>query len=415
MMKNFKFTMRSSQVGIFVQAIVCTITALLFIPLKELYGFSYADLGILVAINFFSQVAVDIVFSKAIDKVGYKRLVLPAVALSFFGLVLFGLTPNIFPNHIFLGIIIATVIFAASSGLLELLLSPMINSIPSENKGATMSFMHSFYAWGQVATIILTTLAIFIFKKESWQFIVLAWSVVPVVCFFMFCNAEFPKTIAIDKANSAKKILFQPFYLLCLAAIFFGASTEVVMNQWASTFTEKALELPKIVGDMLGMCGFAVMMGIGRLFYGFKGSQLNMNNALILGSGISIICYIIVAVSPFNWLNLVACCVCGLGASLLWPGTLVISSARYPMSGAWLFAILAAAGDIGAGVGTWIAGAIVDTFAQNNFVVSFASNIGMSTEQMALRFGVGISAIFPVICFVVHLVLSHMKKRELIA
>ncbi|MEG0693903.1 MAG: MFS transporter [Oscillospiraceae bacterium] len=401
----------SCYVGSFLQAIVCNITAILFIPLMDLYGFTYVQLGILVAVNFTAQVAVDIIFSGIIDKFGYRKIALPAIFCGFIGLVLFAASPLIFDN-VFIGLLISTIIFAAASGLLEIMISPIANALPSENKGASMSLLHSFYAWGTVVTILVTTLFIFVFGGKYWQIIVLFWSIVPLINFFMFANSPFPKTVPEGTGDKVKKTLFEPFYIVALLAIFFGAGTELVMAQWSSSFMEKAMALPKVVGDMLGMCGFAFMMAVGRTYYGFKGAQFKMSKVLILGSVVSLVCYITGALSPFTWLNILACAVTGLAASLLWPGTLVISASRFPLAGAWLFAILAAAGDIGAAFGPWLTGMIVDYTEESAVTVAMANMFSVSGEQAVMRFGILVAALFPLLALICHIVLHNMFKAH---
>jgi MFS family permease len=406
--KAYKLTTYSCFTGIFVQAIVTNITAILFIPLMKLYGLSYVHLGILVGINFTAQVASDIIFSRLIDKYGFKRFVLAANICAFLGLLLFALTPYIF-NDVLVGIAIATVIFSAASGLLEVLLSPIINSIPNEDKGPAMALMHSFYAWGQVATIIITTLFLYLFGSSNWKIIVAIWAIIPVVNFFMFIFALFPKAIPDEHRLNMRDLIFKPFYIVALLAIFFGAATEIVMNQWASTFMEKALLLPKLTGDILGMCGFAIMLGLGRVLYGIYGAKFNMNKVLVYSSGVAIISYITVAVSPVNAINLIACALCGLVASLLWPGTLVITAEKYPLAGAWMFAILAAAGDIGAAFSSWITGVIAEKSMNMHALTDVAAKFGISSEQIGIRMGILAAMIFPILAMVCHYVL---KRRQ---
>ena len=403
---TYRLTTVSCFVGIFVQAVVSNLTAILFTPMMQLYGFSYIHRGILVGINFASQVAADILFSNVIDTKGFRFFVLPTCVIAGIGLLLYAATPYLFCGHEFVGIVIATVIFAFSSGLLEVLLSPIIDAIPGDDKGPAMSLMHSFYAWGQVATIIITTLFIFLFGGENWQIIVLMWAVVPLICFLLFLKAPFPPHNPGAKSQGMKQLIFRPFYLLALLAIFSGASTEVVMNQWASTFMEKALSLPKVTGDLLGMCGFAVMMGLGRLLYGIKGTKINLNKVLMGGSILCVICYLTVTLSPYSALNVAACALCGFGASLLWPGTLVITSAHFPMAGAWLFAILAAAGDIGAGFGSWLTGFVTDNVSDS----WLTQLLGGPAEQAAMRAGLMVAVIFPLLALVCHIVLNRLGK-----
>ncbi|MEG1719549.1 MAG: MFS transporter [Clostridia bacterium] len=410
MNSEFKLTKISCYVAIMFQAVSCNIIALLFIPFMSLYGFSYVDLGMLVAVNFGVQIAVDIIFSPFIDKIGYKKLVLLSVVFGFVGFMILFSVPYVFNNKL-VGIIIATVVFSTANGLLEVLVSPIADAIPSDDKGASMSFMHSFYAWGQVIFITVTTVLLYFLKIDNWQLIVLFWSVIPVVNFIMFTKAKFPKNTDKTERRSIKSVLFKPFFIVAVLAIFFGAAGEVVINQWRSSFMEKALMLPKITGDLLGMCGFAVALGAGRLLYGLYGKKFDLNKTLILGSIITTLCYLIIAISPYNFINVLFCAVCGFSASLLWPGTLVVTSNKFAMSGAWLFAILAAAGDIGGSVGPYITGFIIDNVKTAN-ITAFISNIyNITSEQAAIRIGILIAAIFPLLAVVCHLYLKKHRNK----
>ncbi len=416
-MKNqYKRTEIACFMGIFVQAIITNLTPILFIPLMSLYGLSYVHLGILAGVNFSTQVASDIIFSGMIDKIGFRRLLLPTVACAFVGLLLFVLAPLLFSN-VFIGILLATIVFAASSGLLEVILSPLINAIPYEDKGPAMSLMHSFYAWGQSVTIIVTTLFLYFFGSKNWQWIVLFWALVPVADFILFFLSPFPKTIPEELRQNMKDLLFNPFFLFACAAIFLGAGTEVTMNQWASAFTEKALMLPKLTGDLLGMCGFAVMLGLGRVLYGMFGNKININKVLIIGSAVSVLCYLTVSFSTNNALNLFACALTGLTSSLLWPGTLIISSEKYPLAGAWMFAILAAAGDIGAAFGPWLTGQVVDFVNRGQNLGIFKPLTELSQfssftqEQIGIRAGILIATIFPLLAVLCHVILTIKKNK----
>jgi MFS family permease len=403
--------MLSCFAGIFVQAIVTNLMAILFIPIMDLYGLTYVHLGILVGINFTTQVSADLIFSGAIDKVGFRRLVLPACALAFFGLLLFGLSPFLMPGHVFLGLVLSTIVFAFSSGLLEVLLSPIVSGIPHDDKGPAMSLMHSFYAWGQVATIILTTLTLFLAGSRAWPFIAIGWALVPLVTFGMFLGAKFPEIIPDEHRLVLKDILFRPFYLLALVAIFAGGASEVVMNQWSSTFMERALSLPKLAGDLVGMTGFAVMLGLGRVLHGLSGGKDDMHRLLVFGSLAAAVCYVVVALSPIPAVSVVACIACGLAVSLLWPGTIVVASERYPMAGAWMFAILAVAGDVGAAFGPYLTGQVIDVSMDSAPVRLLSGLLDIPTEQAAIRFGLLVAIVFPVLAFFVHRRLGRSGAR----
>jgi MFS family permease len=388
--------MVSCFVGIFIQAINTTIVAILFIPMMKLYGFSYVHLGLLVGINFISQVVVDLVSSPLIDKFEFRQFVLPADLAAMAGLILFAASPLLFED-ILTGLIISTVIFSSSSGLLKVLLSPIVNAIPNQSKGPAMALMHSFYAWGQVTIIVVTTVFLYFVGSEHWQFIVLFWAVVPLVNFFMFLASPFPATIPKQHRQKMKDIIFHPFYLLALAAIFFGTATEVTMNQWASTYTEKVLELPKATGDLLGMCGFAVMLGLGRTLFSRFGGKTNLNTLLIISAIAAALCYVVVALSPVLGISLAACVVCGMAVSLMGPGTLVITTGKFPLAGAWIFAILATAGDIGSAVGPFVAGLATDTVRGLPVMQKLAYTLGLSIDQLALRGAILLASAFPLL------------------
>jgi fucose permease len=408
----YKLTTLSCFTGIFVQAIITNLTAILFIPLMRIYDLSYIHLGTLVAVNFSVQVGSDLVFSGLIDRIGFRRLVLPSCLLAFAGLALFALAPSLFPSNAFGGIIVATILFAASCGLLEVLLSPIVNAIPNADKGPAMSLLHSFYAWGQVATIVVTTLFLFVFGDRSWVIIALIWSAVPLANFFMFLKSPFPDSVPVEHRLNFRDLILQPFCLLAFAAIFFGAASEVVMNQWASAFMEKALLFPKVTGDLLGMCGFAVMLGVGRALYGKYGARLQINKVLVWTSLMAVVCYLVVALAPANGLSLAACILCGFAVSLLWPGTLITASERYPLAGAWLFALLAAAGDIGAAAGPWMTGWMVDNAIGSSLAAGMAGALQTTPEQAALRLGILAAVAFPVVALLTHLILKAMQHRH---
>lgn len=410
MLISYKRTTISCFVGIFTQAIITNLTAILFIPLMGIYDLTYSQLGVLVSVNFIAQVLADISFSGVIDKVGYRRLVLPTTMTAFIGFIVFAASPLIFKDDVFAGFLIATVIYAFSSGLLEILLSPIISAIPGNDKGPAMSLLHSFYAWGQVITIIITTFFIAIFGGENWQYIVLFWSILPLTNFFMFLGAKFPDIIPEGHRQRIREILLHPFFILTLFAIMFGAAAEVVMNQWSSTFMEKGLALPKLTGDLMGMCGFAIMLGVGRVFYGIYGSKINIHKALIFGSLLAVMSYLTVALSPIISISVAGCILCGFAVSLLWPGTIVISSDRFPMSGAWLFAILAVAGDLGAAFGPWMTGMVIDNSMSSRMVLQLSNMLNVTMEQGAIRFGILLAVIFPLLALTTHYVLYKMKR-----
>ena len=389
----YKRTFYACFVGIFMQALITNLTAILFVPLQTLYGLTFVQLGVLVLFNFAAQILADLLLARIIDRVPFRPLIVAACVLTFFGLNLFACTPWVFgESNFFLGAILATVVFAFASGMLEVILSPLVDRLPAEGggKAAAMSFMHSFYAWGQVVTILLTTLALFVFGRGNWQYVVFFWMLVPVVCFLCFFAAPIPAAAPAAEQHRAKKVLFHPYYIVCLLAICFGAATEVVMNQWISTFAEAGLGLDKLTGDILGMCLFAVFMGVGRLLYGLFGKKIDIRKVTLGGAAGAFVCYLGTALIPVSWLSLACAALCGFFASLLWPGTLVIATDKFRTAGAWMFAVLGLTGDLGAAGAPYLTG----------LVTGLTAGAGAAAS---LRCGLLVSAVFPLLamgCFV---------------
>lgn len=406
---SYKSTTIACYIGHFVQAIVINLTPILFIPLRDQYGLSFQQLGFLILINFITQVACDILFSGIIDKYGYRGFATVSHLLTIIGFIIFALSPFIMEKP-YMGFVIATIIFSGSGGLLELLLSPIVNSIPTDEKATAMSVLHSFYAWGQLAVVLLTTISLFIFGTKSWQVIMLIWIIVPLFNFILFLKVPLAPPIPEEHRQGMRMLILKPFFIICFLAIGFGGAAEVSMNQWASAFMERAMNLPKIIGDTGGMCMFAIMLGLGRLLYGIYGVKINLLKIMLVGTLTAICCYIIVAFSFVSLISLIACAICGIAVSLLWPGTLVIASERFPLAGAWLFAILAAGGDIGASVGPWLLGVVTEQAPKLPFISNLSIQFALSSDQIGLRIGMFIAALFPLGAFICIMAISRYHE-----
>ena len=397
---NYKATFAACTVGIFNQAVVSNITALLFVSFMGLYGLSVWQLGLLVGINFGAQIVADVTLTFLIDKASCRKLVIIAVMLSALGLIVFAALPMIPAikngGFVFAVMVVATVIFAFSGGMLEVLISPIVDAVPdSKSKAGIMALMHSFYAWGQVIVIIVTSLVILFAGAVNWHYIVFVWAVVPIVGIFMFAFCPIPQRETEEQtAKTRGKTMFSPFMLLAMLAIFTAGGTEITMNQYVSTFATLSLGFDKVTSDLVGMCLFAVMMGIGRTTYGILGDRLNMNYVLMGGSLLTFACYLIAGLVPLPWVALVACVLCGLAASLLWPGTLVVASARFPLAGAWIFALLAICGDVG--------GSLLPMGA------------GFLADSLGLNWAFVICSVIPLVCFAANVLLykSGVKTRK---
>lgn len=406
---SYRPTIYACYLGNVVQAAVMNVTPILFIPLKEQFGLSYSHLGILVLVNFLTQVCCDILFSNAADRYGFRRFIVCAPILATIGFILFALSPILFPAHPFIGFLMATVIFSGAGGLLELLLSPIINAIPSEEKISAMSFLHASYSWGQAAVILITTLLLKILSRRAWTVIVLLWGILPLIDAVLFSRVPLADGVPEERRLGMKKLLWNPIFLLCIVVIAAGGAAENAVSQWASSYLERGIRLPKLFGDLVGGCGFALTMGIGRTLYGKLGAKLNTAGVMQWGTAVLCFCFLLAALSPLPWISLLAFALCGIAVSLLWPGTLLVAADFFPLAGAWMFAILAAGGDIGSAFGVWLLGVIADWVPAVPALHSAARFFGITAEQMGLRAAILVGSVFPLIGF---LSIWRLRKKK---
>ncbi len=351
-----------------------------------------------ITVNFVSQVTVDLTFSRLIDKYGFRPFAIGGHIAAAAGLGLFALAPLLFGKNVYAGFVLATVVFSVGGGLMEILLSPIVNAIPTKEKAAAMSVLHSFYAWGQVVVVLATTLLLFALPDGWWSMIPVLWMLPAIFNAFFFAKVPLAPAIPEAQRTGMRRILRDPRFLIAMLVIMTGAMAELCMSQWASAFMESALGLDKVLGDTLGMCMFGVMMGIGRAWYGVVGGRVKLSRVMLLGAALCACCYLTAALSGIGWLSLAACALTGLGAALLWPGTLTLAAERFPLAGAVMFAILAAGGDIGASIGPWLVGVIAERAPSLPALADIASAIG--PEQLGLRVGLLAAAIFPAASFV---------------
>lgn len=392
------------------QATVVNLTPVLFIPLREQFSLSFGQLGLLVLINFVTQVLFDIIFSHSVDKHGYRLYLVFAHLAAAVGFILFALTPLFMVNP-YPGFIAGTILFSAGGGLLELLISPTVNAIPSDSKSSSMSLLHSFYAWGQMVVIIVTTLFLFVFGKASWQMIMILWAIPPLINALLFSKVPFGPSVSEEKREGIGKHIKNKFFIAAMFAIALGAASELIMSQWSSAYMEKVMLIPKAIGDISGMAMFALMLGLGRVIHGKYGKKFSLYTLMTIGTITAFLCYLIVAISPNSFISLIACAVCGIAVSLLWPGTLVLSSERFPMAGTWLFAFLAAGGDIGASIGPWSMGVITDAASKSTFIATVGRSFGLERVQIGMRVGLLASALFPLGALICIL---YMKRKSTI-
>jgi fucose permease len=413
---RWRATVAASYIASFAQASVINLVPVLFIPLRQLYGFSYTQLGVLVAVNFIAQVLSDVIFARFCDRYGFRPLAVGAPLTAALGFVLFALSPSVFPGREYVGFLLATVVFAMAGAIIDVTASPIVNAVPDggspQRRKRAMSLLHACYALGQVAVVVLTTLALAVFGAENWRWIALCWAAVPLVAGLMFlrCPLGDPVPEGMERMRP-RELWKRPAFLLLVLTIVTGAATELCMSQWSSSFMERSLGLPKVWGDVVGMAGFGAMLGLGRAGYGMLAGRLDLHRFMTVCCGLGVVCYLTVAFSPWNALSLAACMLTGLAASMLWPGTLTLAGDRFPAGGAWMFAVLSCSGDLGGSVGNWAMGRIADAVLGGERAAALAAGLGLTTEQLGLRAAVLFAAAFPAICGAGLIVLRRGEAR----
>lgn len=355
--KNYKKTLVACYLGFVTQAITANFTPLLFLTFKNTYGIGFEKIALIPMVFYFTQLLIDFAAAKFVDKIGYRFCVVSSQVLSAAGLVLMAILPELLPVP-FAGILIAVVLYAIGSGLVEVLVSPIVEACPFENKGGMMSLLHSFYCWGAVAVILGSTLFFTVFGIENWKILTVLWAIIPFwnAFNFMFCPIE--RLVEEDQRMRTSQLLKLPlFWLLILLMICAGAS-EASMAQWASAFTESAMGVSKTVGDLAGPCLFAVFMGISRILYGKLSEKLDLTKTMLACGGLCVLCYLTASLSAMPIIGLAGCALCGVSVGIMWPGTISISSQKCPRGGTAMFAFLALAGDLGATVSPSLVGGI---------------------------------------------------------
>ena len=356
---TYRHTLYACYLGYVTQAICNNLPSLLFVTFNERFGVTLGQLGLLVSINFAIQMLVDLLAVRYVDRIGHRRAVMLAQILSTVGLVLLGVLPYVMKNA-FLAILLPIAINAVGGGLLEVLVSPIVESLPGEHKEKAMSLLHSFYCWGSVAVVLLSTAYFSLAGMENWRYLPLIWAILPLANAFLYARVPMRPPLA-EHERVPVKTLFsgKAFWVFLLMMLCAGAS-EHAMSQWSSLFAERGLSVSKTMGDLLGPCAFAVLMGLSRLLYGLFGHRLKVRRAMALSAGLCVGCYLLAAFAPHPLLGLLGCALTGFCVGLMWPGALSMVARVYPQGGTAMFAILALAGDVGCSAGPglvgWVAG-----------------------------------------------------------
>lgn len=390
-------------------SIVGNLSPVLFTTFYSLYGISFSLLGLLVLINFVTQLTVDLVFSFLSHKINIPLAVKLTPYLSIIGLLVYALFPLLLPDHTYTGLVIGTLIFSAASGFNEVLISPVIAAIPSDDPDREMSKLHSTYAWGVVAVIIFATVFLFLFENKNWQYLAIIFALVPTVAAILFSGVRIPKMQTGERASDVLKFLKNKTLWLCVAAIFFGGAAECTMAQWVSGYLEQAFGIQKVMGDVFGAALFALALGTGRTLYAKVGK--NISKVLFLGALGATVCYLVSALTSVPLIGLFACAFTGFCVSMLWPGSLIAASDRFPAGGVFLYAMMAAGGDFGAALGPQLVGIATDLVIMHRPEIGIFE--GISSEQLGMKFGMLIGMIFPLIAtFVFMKIMRDDKKRK---
>ncbi len=365
-MKNqYNKTITACFVGYIVQAVVNNFTPLLFLFFQRNYHIPFSQITLLVTFNFGIQLLVDLVSVGFIDRIGYRASVILAHALSAAGLILLTVLPEILPVP-FVGILAAVMIYAIGGGLLEVLVSPIVEACPSDNKEKAMSMLHSFYCWGHAGVVLISTLFFYAAGIENWKILSVIWALIPIGNAFVFAKVPIAPLIEDGGPGLELKELLKirVFWVLLVMMVCAGASEQAV-SQWASTFAEKGLGISKTAGDLAGPMAFAVLMGASRLFYGKYGHRIHLERFMVYSSCLCILSYLGISFLPLPQLSLIACAVCGLSVGIMWPGTFSKASAVLPKGGTAMFALLALGGDIGCSAGPTLVGMVSGAFGDD--------------------------------------------------
>ena len=392
--KNYKKTLIACYLGFVTQAISANFTPLLFLTFRGTYGITLDKIALIPLVFYLTQLLVDLAATKFADKIGYRACVVASQVLSAVGLVLMAILPEMLPAP-FVGILISVVLYAIGSGLIEVLVSPIVEACPFENKDGVMSTLHSFYCWGAMGVILGSTLFFAVFGVENWKILTFILAMVPLYNTFNFINCPIERLIEDGESMGIRRLLKTPLFWLLILLMVCSGGSEATMSQWASAFTESAIGVSKTVGDLAGPCLFAMFMGITRMLYGKFSEKLDLTKVMLACGIMCACCYLVASLSQLPILGLAGCALCGLAVGIMWPGSISISSQNCPRGGTAMFAFLALAGDLGAMVSPAMVGSISEKAGGN------------------LKTGLLVATVFPVMLVVGLIVLRNVKKKQI--
>ena len=394
-MKNkFQRTMNACFIAYIVQAIINNFVPLLFLRFQEGYGIPLSKITLLVTVNFGIQLAVDLASAGFVDRIGYRASMLIAHICAAAGLLSLTVLPEAFSDP-FVGLLLSVIIYAVGGGLLEVLVSPVMESCPTENKEKAMSLLHSFYCWGHVAVVLISTVFFRIFGISNWKILAIGWAAVPLTNLILFAKAPIASLMKEgEQGLTLRELLSQKIFWVFLLMMVCAGASEQSVSQWASAFAEKALGVGKTVGDLAGPMAFAVLMGISRAFYGKYGDKIDLDRFMGGSAILCILSYLCISLIPIPAAGLIGCAVCGLSVGIMWPGAFSRASAAIRRGGTAMFAFLALAGDLGCSGGPTLVGLVSSRFGNN------------------LRAGILAAILFPVLLLLGILTSKRRKNKN---
>ena len=396
MNKNYKKTLFACYLGFITQAISANFAPLLFITFYKSYNISFGKLALIPTCFYITQIVIDFACTKFVDKIGYRISIIISEITSAIGLIGLAFLPSILPNH-FIGIIICVIIYAIGSGLIEVLCSPIVEACPFENKDGMMSLLHSFYCWGAVGVILGSTLFFTIFGLEHWRILAFIWALIPLLNVYSFATCPIEPIVEDGKGMTIKELFKTNIFWILIILMICSGSSEAVIAQWASAFTESSLNVSKTIGDLVGPCGFAFFMGLSRVLYVKINKKIDLTIFMTCSGFLCFCCYLLAGLTNIPILGLIGCMLCGFSVGIMWPGSISISSSILPKGGTTMFALLALAGDIGGSIGPMIVGNVSQMMGDN--------------LQIGILSGIG----FPIILGISALVIRRWKLKKSLA
>ena len=389
---SYRHTIYASYLGYITQAIINNLVPLLFLVFQDTFGIPLQKITLLITMNFAIQLVVDFLSAKFVDKIGYRPCIVAAHVFAAAGLVGLSVFPYLFSDP-FLGLLLSIFLYAIGGGLTEVLISPIVEACPTDNKASVMSLLHSFYCWGTVGVIVLSTLFLAVFGKASWRILACLWAILPAANAFFFARVPIAPLVQEGESLSIKELFSMRIFWIFVVLMIASGASEQAMSQWASAFAERGLGVTKTVGDLTGPCMFSILMGSSRVLYAKFSDRINLLSFIIGSCVLCIIAYLLASLSPSPVLALVGCGLCGLSVGILWPGVFCLASARCRKGGTAMFALLALAGDLGCSGGPTTVGMAASAFGDN------------------LNLGLLFALIFPIVLILGCLACMRMKSQ----